>query len=62
MDFSSTAVLIADAERHGATVLPPEINQSGYDHRMERTEDGAWAVRLGLRTITGIEEKHRERD
>lgn len=60
MGFYSIAVLIADAERHGATVLPPEINQSGYDHGMKRTESGAWAVRLGLRVIAGIGEKHRE--
>ena len=54
MGFYSPAMLISDAERRGVAVLPPDVNRSGYDHRMERTEGGAWAVRLGLRAVAGI--------
>ncbi len=61
MGFYSPAALIADAERHGVIVLPPDINRSGYDHAMERTPDGAWAVRLGLRIVSGIGGAERER-
>ena len=60
MGFYSPAVLIADAERHGVVVLPPDIHASGYDHRMERAVGGRWAVRLGLRIVRGIGEKERE--
>ncbi len=54
-------MLISDAERHGVVVLPPDIQRSGYDHRMERTEDGQWAVRLGLRLVAGVGEEEKER-
>jgi len=60
MGFYSTAVLIADAERHGAMVLPPDLNRSGYDHGMERTAGGTWGVRLGLRMVAGVGKKHRD--
>ena len=61
MGFYSPAMLISDAERHNVVVLPPDINRSGYDHRMERTESGAWAVRLGLRLVAGIGAKEKQR-
>ena len=51
LGFYSVAMLVSDAERHGVVVLPPDIQHSGYDHRMERTDDGTWAVRLGLRLV-----------
>ncbi len=61
MGFYSPALLISDAERHGVVVLPPDIQHSGYDHRMERTESGAWAVRLGLRLVAGVGAKEKAR-
>lgn len=61
MGFYSVGLLVSDAERHGVVVLPPDVNASGYDHRMERTADGAWAVRLGLRLVAGIGAEQRER-
>lgn len=61
MGFYSPAMLISDAERHDVVVLPPDIQRSGYDHRMERTESGAWAVRLGLRIVVGVGAKEKAR-
>lgn len=61
MGYYAPAMLVSDAERHGVLVLPPDINRSGYDHRMERTEHGIWAVRLGLRIVAGVGPKERER-
>ena len=61
MGFYSAAMLISDAERHSVTILPPDINRSGYDHRMERTPSGTWAVRLGLRIVGGIGGEEKER-
>lgn len=60
MGFYSPAMLISDAERHDVTVLPPDINRSGYDHRMERAADGRWSVRLGLRLVNGVGEEEGE--
>ncbi len=61
MGFYSVGMLISDAERHGVTVLPVDIQRSGYDHRMERGDDGTWAVRLGLRLVAGVGEGEEER-
>ena len=61
LGFYSVAMLVSDAERHGVVVLPPDIQHSGYDHRMERTDDGTWAVRLGVRLVHGVGETERER-
>ncbi len=61
MGFYSPAMLISDSERHEVVVLPPDIQRSGYDHRMERTEEGTWAVRLGLRIIAGVGTKEKQR-
>lgn len=61
MGFYSVAVLISDAERHGITLLPPDINAGGYRHRMERTTDGRWGVRLGFRLVNGVGEKEGKR-
>lgn len=46
-------VIVSDARRHGVSVLPVDINHSASEHRVERTADGAWAVRLSLSTVKG---------
>jgi error-prone DNA polymerase len=61
MGFYSPAMLISDAERHDVVVLPPDIQSSGYDHRMERIADGTWAVRLGLRIVASVGENEKAR-
>lgn len=61
MGFYAPAMLISDGERHGVVVLPPDIQRSGHDHRMERTGNGAWAVRLGLRIVAGVGAKEQAR-
>ncbi|MDQ2785459.1 MAG: error-prone DNA polymerase, partial [Chloroflexota bacterium] len=61
MGFYSPAMLISDSERHDVVVLPPDIQRSGYDHRIERTDDGVWAVRLGLRSVAGVGTKEKVR-
>lgn len=56
MGFYSPASLIADAQRHGVGVLPPCLRASDWDSRMEGAQ-----VRLGLRLITGLGPRTRER-
>jgi DNA polymerase III alpha subunit len=59
MGFYSPAVVINDAKRHGIAVLPIDVNESAWDHDT-RLVDGAWAIRLGLRQVKGIDERARE--
>ena len=61
MGFYSPAQLVQDARRHGVTVLPIDLNASGWDHSLEPLEDKAanpkaqaQALRLGLRLIKGL--------
>ncbi|WP_341350860.1 hypothetical protein [Nocardioides convexus] len=63
MGFYSPQSLVADARRHGVTVLPPDIARSGARAGLEpcvpigtdrhRYDDGL-AVRLGLDEVKGI--------
>ena len=50
MGFYATHTLVADATRHGVTVLPVDANLSGWDNRLE----APGRVRLGLREIHGL--------
>jgi error-prone DNA polymerase len=49
MGFYHPATLIKDAERHGVTVLPIDVNHSGWHCRWERR-----AVRLGMKFVKGL--------
>ncbi len=51
MGFYAPSQLLQDAQRHGVTVLPPDINASGWDCTLEEG-----AVRLGLRMVHGLGE------
>ncbi|HXH90285.1 MAG TPA: error-prone DNA polymerase [Thermoanaerobaculia bacterium] len=51
MGFYHPATLIKDAERHGVTVLPIDVNHSGWHCRWERG-----AVRLGMKYVKGLRE------
>ncbi|HUH16890.1 MAG TPA: error-prone DNA polymerase, partial [Methylomirabilota bacterium] len=59
MGFYSPAVVINDAKRHGIRVLPIDVNQSAWEHDT-RLLDGAWAIRLGLCQVKGIDERARQ--
>ena len=56
MGFYSPQSLVADARRHGITVLRPDVTRSGVEARVERCEDGALGVRLGLAKVRGVGE------
>jgi error-prone DNA polymerase len=59
MGFYSPAVVINDAKRHGIRVLPIDVNESAWEHDTRRIGE-AWAIRLGLRQVKGIDERARE--
>lgn len=57
MGFYAPAQLIADARKHGVTVLPPDVNLSDWDCTLEPPGDAqpsSRSVRLGLRMIRGL--------
>jgi error-prone DNA polymerase len=48
MGFYSSEVIIGDAERHGVTLLPPDVNRSEWRFTVETTAEGVPALRTGL--------------
>jgi DNA polymerase III alpha subunit len=60
MGFYSPAVIVGDAKRHGIRVLPVDVNQSAWDHDTRPLPHGAYALRLGMRQVKGIDESARE--
>lgn len=57
MGFYAPAQIVRDAREHGVTVLPPCINASHWDNRMEAGTGGRLALRLGFRQISGMAEE-----
>lgn len=51
MGFYSPQSLIADARRHGITILPIDVQVSGEE---ADTADGGRAIRLGLNLVSGL--------
>jgi len=64
MGFYAPAQLVRDARQHGVTVLPVDVNASGWHARLERSRAGARhgversrpAIRLGLEQVHGLGE------
>jgi DNA polymerase-3 subunit alpha len=48
------AALREEAGRAGIRILPPDINRSGADFTVERTEDGALAIRYALAAVKKV--------
>lgn len=57
MGFYSPSQLIQDAQRHNIRVLPICINNSNWEHRLERQKSSNYVLRLGFRSIKGLSEK-----
>ena len=51
MGFYAPAQLVRDARAHGVTIRPVCVAASDWDCTLERRDDGAAAVRLGLRLV-----------
>ena len=61
MGFYSASQLIQDLRRHGAEVRDVDVNASDWDSSLERGDDGAPVLRLGLRQVKGLSEEGGER-
>jgi error-prone DNA polymerase len=57
MGFYAPAEIVRDTIEHKVGVLPIDVNYSLWDNRLERSEEGALAVRLGFRQIDGFREE-----
>lgn len=55
MGFYQPWQLMQDAQRHGVTVLPVDINNSAWDYTLEsHGSEGSVALRCGLRSVKGL--------
>jgi len=48
------AALRQEAERMGIVVLPADVNRSGADFTVEKSEDGAYAIRYALAAVKRV--------
>jgi error-prone DNA polymerase len=61
MGFYAPAQLIRDAREHRVSIRPVDVNHSDYDLTLEPDGNGVWAVRLGLRMLSGLPQKAAQR-
>ena len=58
MGFYSVATLIDDARRGKVSFLPVDVRSSHWNHTLQRQQDGTLAIRMGLRSISGLFAQH----
>lgn len=56
MGFYAPAQIVRDAQENSVEVRAVDINHSAWDNTLERREDEALALRLGLRQVDGFHE------
>ncbi len=57
MGFYQPAQIVIDAQNHGVTVLPVDVNHSEWDNTLEDKIGDFLAVRLGFRQVKGLSEE-----
>jgi len=57
MGFYQPAQIVIDAENHGVTVLPIDVNHSEWDNILEEKVGDFYAIRLGFRQAKGLSEE-----
>ena len=61
MGFYTPSQLIQDAERHGISALPVDVNASDWDHQLLSTPQSQQnTIRLGLRLVKGLSKRGAE--
>ncbi|HUF38421.1 MAG TPA: DNA polymerase III subunit alpha [Anaerolineales bacterium] len=48
------ALYVADCRRMGITVLPPDVNTSGWDFTIQDLEDGTACIRFGMGAVKNV--------
>ncbi|WP_276134228.1 error-prone DNA polymerase [Polluticoccus soli] len=54
MGFYQPAQIIYDAQKHGVTVLPVDVNESYWDNTLDENTGKHYPIRLGFRQVTGL--------
>ena len=54
MGFYAPAQIVRDAREHGVIVRPVDVSISDWDCTLEEDEKGIWALRLGMRQVSGL--------
>ncbi|MDB5117016.1 MAG: error-prone polymerase [Mucilaginibacter sp.] len=57
MGFYQPAQIVIDAQKHGVTVLPVDVNHSYWDNTLEAKTWNYFALRLGFRQVKGLREE-----
>ena len=57
MGFYHSDQIVTDAQRHGVTVRPIDVNRSNWDNGLEEKAGEYCAMRLGFRQIRGLSEE-----
>lgn len=56
MGFYQPAQIVIDAQKHGVSVRPVDINYSNWDNLLEEKSGNFYAMRLGFRQVRGMRE------
>ncbi|MCS6872588.1 MAG: DNA polymerase III subunit alpha [Anaerolineae bacterium] len=56
-NINDVALFTADCRRQGIPILPPDVNASAIDFKIERTPSGERGIRFGLSAIKNVGEK-----
>ncbi|MFN7730382.1 MAG: error-prone DNA polymerase [Pirellula sp.] len=58
LGFYAPAQLITDAQRHGVSIAPIDLNASHWESSLQRPADatGPWHIRLGLHMVRGLKQ------
>jgi error-prone DNA polymerase len=59
MGFYTPATVVEDATRRGIEMRPVDVCESAWDCTLERSPDGNFAVRMGLRWVRGLGARER---
>ena len=57
MGFYAPAQIVKDAQQHGVTIRPVDINHSEWDNTLEEKDGHYCALRLGFRQVKGLPEE-----
>jgi len=57
MGFYQPAQIIIDAQKHGVTVLPVDVNHSEWDNVLEIRQNKYFTLRLGFRQVKGLKQE-----
>lgn len=61
MGFYRPAQIVRNAEEHGVKILPIDVNRSQWDNTLETKQGRFFAIRRGLREISGIRQEEMEK-